>query len=321
MKHFIIVLIVLIGGVSFIAEAQNEVNKTYTAYYEKTTKAFIAKIENNYDQAAALYEEAFSDYYPFHDDMASLRDCYLALGDTNRAIDCVKRMIACGWQSKETIPVIGQEVLHEHEIGNFDSLTISYILEIQPALRQEYLRQINQEENAYLYRIMMNEIFCQDLRWCKFNKRKYKKPLDMAWEQNVDELINLLKNKELDRRKVDVWNRSEFEITIIHCAQTVWNNESKFDELMSVLKQEIKKGNISPHLYATAYDVVFWQKSKFKKSFYGNQTVYDEKAGGRVCIEIEDVENVDKRRAEIGLPPLWAYCKMYNRIPPKNYKQ
>ena len=46
---------------------------------------------------------------------------------------------------------------------------------------------------------------------------------------------------------------------------------------------------------------------------------FDPETGKHFCVEIEDVSNVDKRRAEIGLPSVRVFCKKYNITPPANY--
>lgn len=82
---------------------------SYMPYYQKTINAYAKMAEGQYSLAVKLYEEAFSKDYPFPDDLSNLLDCYLALEDTTSAVNCVKRMIACGWQLDETYPAIGRE--------------------------------------------------------------------------------------------------------------------------------------------------------------------------------------------------------------------
>jgi len=290
---------------------------SYTSYYEKTIGAYNNMAERNFLLAAELYEEAFSESYPFPDDLANLRDCYLALGDTTRALNCVKRMIACGWQLNETYPVIGRESI-ENNIGNFDTTQISHLTSIYPTLRLNYLQQIVPSKNAYLERIVLNEIFCQEIRDGEFAK----KLSSAVFVQNTYDLCELLKNKDLDRKEVDVWNHSLFLITLVHCAKSVcltkFKDDTLFSNLMDLLKEEVMKGNLYPDVYASVYDIVYW--FNHNKSYYGRQVSVDPKTGIRFCVEIEDVGDVDKRRAEIGLPPVWAFCKKFDITPPVNYQ-
>ena len=73
--------------------------------------------------------------------------------------------------------------------------------------------------------------------------------------------------------------------------------------------------NISD-VYASVYDIVYW--FNYGKSYYGRQLTFDPETGKHRCVEVEDAAAVDKRRAEIGLPPVWAFCKKYNITPPAN---
>ena len=87
---------------------------------------------------------------------------------------------------------------------------------------------------------------------------------------------------------------------------------------MDLLKKEVLKGNLYPDVYASIYDIVYW--FNYHKSYYGRQISFDQKTGKNYCVEIDDPIGVDVRRAEIGLPPVWAFCQKYNITPPANYK-
>jgi tetratricopeptide (TPR) repeat protein len=294
-----------------------EAQTSYIPYYTKTIDAFTKMAENNYVQAVECYEEAFSNYYPFPEDLANLRDCYLAMGDTASAVNCVERMIACGWQLRETYPVMDVTPM-ENRIGSFDSVRIAHITAIYPALRQKYLQQIDPALNAYLERIVLNEIFCQEVRDGVFGEERW---TNVLFAQNAADLCELLKNKELDREHVDVWNNQLLLIALVHCAKALglkeYARERLYTEMMELLKQEVLKGNLYPDVYASVYDIVYW--FNYGKSYYGRQLSFDPETGKHRCVEIEDTATVDKRRAEIGLPPIWAFCKKYNITPPANY--
>ena len=291
---------------------------SYSKYYEKTINAYSNMAEGNYTMAVKLYEEAFADNDPFPDDLANLRDCYLALGDTTNAVNCVKRMVACGWQLQETYPVIDFKPLG-NRIGAFDSTQIAYITSIYPTLRQNYLQHIDLDKNAYLERIVLNEIFCQEIRDGELMDDKGK---SAVFAQNAVNLCELLKNKELNRNKVDVWNSILLQVALVHCAKSIglkeYGREALYPDFMALLKKEVLKGNLHPEIYASVYDIVYW--FNYNKSYYGRQTSFDPETEKRFCVEIEDVDEVDKRRAEIGLPPVWVFCKKYNIALPKNYQ-
>lgn len=309
------IMLVCAALLSVVATASAQTS--YNAYYEKTICAYSSMAERNYALAAKLYEEAFADNLPFPDDLANLRDCYLAMGDTTSAVNCVNRMIACGWQLHETYPVMDFTPM-ENRIGAFDSARIAQITDIYPTLRQNYLQQIDPAKNAYLERIVLNEIFCQEVRDGVFGEEQW---TNAPFAQNAADLCELLKNKELDREHVDVWNNQLLQIALVHCAKALglkeYARERLYTEMMELLKQEVLKGNLYPDVYASVYDIVYW--FNYGKSYYGRQLSFDPETGKHRCVEIEDTATVDKRRAEIGLPPIWAFCKKYNITPPANY--
>lgn len=309
------IMLVCVALLSVVATASAQTS--YNAYYEKTICAYSSMAERNYALAAKLYEEAFADNLPFPDDLANLRDCYLAMGDTTSAVNCVNRMITCGWQLHETYPVMDFTPM-ENRIGAFDSARIAQITDIYPTLRQNYLQQIYPAKNAYLERIVLNEIFCQEVRDGVFGEERW---TNVLFAQNAADLCELLKNKELDREHVDVWNSQLLLIALVHCAKALglkeYARERLYTEMMELLKQEVLKGNLYPDVYASVYDIVYW--FNYGKSYYGRQLSFDPETGKHLCVEIEDTATVDKRRAEIGLPPIWAFCKKYNITPPANY--
>ena len=138
-------MLVCVALLSVVATASAQTS--YNAYYEKNICAYSSMAERNYTLAAKLYEEAFADNLPFPDDLANLRDCYLAMGDTTSAVNCVNRMITCGWQLHETYPVMDFTPM-ENRIGAFDSARIAQITDIYPTLRQNYLQQIDDARRA-----------------------------------------------------------------------------------------------------------------------------------------------------------------------------
>ena len=180
------------------------------------------------------------------------------------------------------------------------------------------MQQIDPTEKAYLERIVQNEIFCQEIRDGRFGEDEW---LNAVFAQNALDLCSLLKNKKLNRRNVDVWNNQLLQIALVHCAKALGLNEygrdTIYTDMMDLLKKEVLKGNLHPDVYASVYDIVYWFNNN--KSYYGRQLSFDPETGKHFCVEIEDVSNVDKRRAEIGLPSVRVFCKKYNITPPANY--
>jgi hypothetical protein len=75
------------------------------------------------------------------------------------------------------------------------------------------------------------------------------------------------------------------------------------------MKKELKNNNVSLIDYVYLYDRV--KKNKKEKQLYGTQMVYDS-LGIHSPYPIEDEENVNKRRKEVGLKPIDSYIKSFN---------
>jgi hypothetical protein len=87
-------------------------------------------------------------------------------------------------------------------------------------------------------------------------------------------------------------------------------------ELRDILKPMVMKGLISREEYVQLYDNLprMTLHGTQKIQYYGQGS----KWGSNTLIPIWDIQNIDKRRAEIGLPPLYQYAKSKGlELPPE----
>src|SRR5262249_15628847 len=84
-----------------------------------------------------------------------------------------------------------------------------------------------------------------------------------------------------------------------------------------LLKEALKKGELAASHVALLEDRILMREGK--KQIYGSQLSRNEKSKKLELWPIEDEENVDKRRAAVGLQPLSEYLKMFGLeyTPPK----
>jgi len=76
---------------------------------------------------------------------------------------------------------------------------------------------------------------------------------------------------------------------------------------LPMMREAVKKGNANAANLALLEDrIAMWEG---RKQIYGSQLYYDEKKGKYFVSPIEDPDNVDKRRAEVGLGPISEYVK------------
>jgi hypothetical protein len=120
----------------------------------------------------------------------------------------------------------------------------------------------------------------------------------------------------VSRKFTDTWTSSEMEITMLHISQSTTKKDYQF--YFNLLKEQVLKGNVSNFNYAVFYDNYLYRNKK--GTYYGQQMKFNSKTGNLKCARVEDIDNVDKRRAEIGLPPLWVWCELHNIELPENYQ-
>ena len=88
-----------------------------------------------------------------------------------------------------------------------------------------------------------------------------------------------------------------------------------------LVKEALKKGEIEASSVALLEDRILVREGK--EQIYGTQLKRNETTGKYELSPIKDEENLDKRRAEVGLPPIAEYLKMFKLeyVPPKKKHQ
>lgn len=81
------------------------------------------------------------------------------------------------------------------------------------------------------------------------------------------------------------------------------------EKYLPMLRDAVKKGKATASNLALLEDRVAIKQGK--KQIYGSQITQDPKTGAYYVSPLEDPENVDKRRAEVELPPLSEYVKQW----------
>jgi hypothetical protein len=92
------------------------------------------------------------------------------------------------------------------------------------------------------------------------------------------------------------------------------------EKYLSMMREAVKKGNANPANLALLEDRVALRQGK--KQIYGTQLAYDETTGESYVQPLEDPDNVDDRRAAIGLGKLQAYLSGVGmKWDPEEYKK
>jgi hypothetical protein len=81
---------------------------------------------------------------------------------------------------------------------------------------------------------------------------------------------------------------------------------------LPMMREAVKNNNASSSSLALLEDRVALGEGK--KQIYGSQIGYDNETNTEYVLPLEDPDNVDKRRATVGLGPLADYVKRWNII-------
>jgi len=82
------------------------------------------------------------------------------------------------------------------------------------------------------------------------------------------------------------------------------------EKYLPVMRKAVTEGKANAADFALLEDRVALEEGK--KQIYGSQVHHDPQTGKNSFFPIEDEQNVDKRRADVGLGPLRDYAKQYN---------
>jgi len=79
-----------------------------------------------------------------------------------------------------------------------------------------------------------------------------------------------------------------------------------------MMREAVKEGRAYASSLALLEDRLALRQGK--KQIYGSQIGFDKETEKYIVQDLEDPDNVDKRRAEVGLPPLADYVKNWNIV-------
>ena len=142
--------------------------------------------------------------------------------------------------------------------------------------------------------------------------------LDQEYRTNGSEWNEIARIDSLNiKRLIEItkeycWQKRGW-LVLWHQRQTYGEDNYVWNFFKPYIEDEIKKGNINKDFWTNFEEEQSIMKDK--KQIYGLYwSQFDE-------YPIKDIENVDERRTEFGLPPLWYMNKVYGIELPTNYKR
>jgi len=170
----------------------------------------------------------------------------------------------------------------------------------EPALRSELLKRVEQDQ------AIRNELISKGVRSPDKAILARMQAIDTANTERMRAIIRLYNwpGPELVGR-----DGAEAAFLLVQHADLAFQKE-----MLPLVEKAYRSGGLSGQSYALLLDRVL--VSEGKPQVYGTQAKHFEEWKGQepTLAPIEDEANVDKRRAEVGLPPLSEYREMLKRL-------
>jgi hypothetical protein len=275
-------------------------------YYKYVNVAKWQFYNKNYKEAIINYKKAFTLTKPQAKHVEDLVDCFRGLNEIDSAI----------FYAEICVKNFGLNVIrmhHDNIVGKFYNQDI-----FKKSLGEFYLKGDIVKNRILLYHYTLNDRFFRsklqefDLGKENFIKDKNDFAFKIAIQYDsiyaIPYVLDLIKEFNFPNS----YDIGDYSVNLLLFLLRHYNIE-KF-----VLDSALMNGKILPEEYASLVDYKFnidWEalvkEGKFKpKNNYGpNLREID---GKMIVGELDDIENVDKRRDEIGLMPLWQYAKYEN---------
>lgn len=302
----------------------------YMNYYKHSIKAQTLFSQNQNESAIKEYDKAFLEAYPFPDDIIDAIKIHQELKNQVKINELLTLLVESGYKPDSEIPVYVED---ENQYFKYIKPTYISIPEYKETLDsihnlnlKDYQDNIDILKDNYLSVFKSYEFLIVHTRKfaSKEDESKSRYLQKVLWSSTKDFLLNLYHSEQdISREKTDTWNDDLFINCLIHSAQVI---DYRKDEYQKFLLEMVKQGNLHPYQYAIIIDDV--ERRLGNEQIYGTNTdpvgfdgdIEKYRNAEKQISSIKDIENVDERRKEIFLPPLWVTAKKYNFKLPENYK-
>ena len=227
--------------------------------------------------------------------------CYLHLSDTTKAIQSIVEAVSKGYLIVNEMGWL--RILFQP--SDWQKVMLQY-----PAAKKKYYSSL---EDFDLYIKLKNlEDRDQYIRHLystgALPQNQLERLLLITDSLNFIEIITLIKDNKMNHLGIS----QGIGIELYHI---YGENQKYFTFFDSILRLDVFNGSFSPRTYIQWLDRQRIYVNKMKTQIYGE---WNDMGTGEIT-PIEDIENVDKRRAEFGLCTLEQYAKIYHLKLPANY--
>lgn len=274
-------------------------SQNYIDFQKNITRAEIAILDSNYTEASRIYYDLFQNYdFVFLGNCVSACQSAIAINNDTLAFYFAERAIKHGLkmnqiETEKTLKLLQTKPQWKAFSANYDSLRAIYTKSVNWELRKK-INELNDRDQLWRDR---HEIQWWNLLWKPLIKRRWYKELEKIVEIELVPLINQYgypgeKLIGIDEKYMHHKFREEHNISFMVSLILIhyYSKNRSLDD--AFLIEEIKKGNLNAKQFADFHD--FRARTSGKNDYYC-QWYWNLQYLNTV------VEDVNKRRAEIGL--------------------
>ena len=282
--------------------------------YGQTYKSIIAKADSlykfkQYQKSVDQYQEAFKIERTSGFDFYNAGCAASLLGDEQLAFEWLNIALKNGWSNIEHIKIDSDLIaLHESEKWTVFLTEMQKEVDKKEAILDKPLR-------ANLLKIYDSD---QPIRVKYISAQKEfgyqsKKVDSLGKVMAHQDSLNLMEVTEILDKYGWVGVDKVGGIANMTLFLVIQHADLKTQQkYLPMLREAVKSGNAKGSALALLEDRVNIRQGK--RQIYGRQIGVYEKTGKNCVSPLEDPDNVDKRRAEVGLEPLAVYVKQWNII-------
>ena len=281
-------------------------SQNYIDFQKNITRAEIAILDSNYTEATNIYYDLFQNYdFVFLGNCVSACQSAIAINNDTLAFYFATRAIKHGLkmnqiETEKTLKLLQTKAQWNTFSANYDSLRAIYTKSVNWELRKK-INELYDRDQLWRDR---HELQWWNFLWKPLIKRRWYKELEQIVEMELvplikqygypgEKLIGVDEKYMHHKSKNDSYNSSKIVIILIHYYSKNRNLDDTF------LIDEIKKGNLNAKQFADFHD--FRARTSGKNDYYC-QWYWNLKFMMSLNKNITE-EDVNKRRAEIGLGP------------------
>lgn len=283
-----------------------------TISYAQTSGELVARADSlyrakDYQQSGETYDLAFAEHEGASSPLYNAACSWALAGDADRALDYIERAIAAGWKNDKWMQEDADLQLIQ------DNILFKKMVEPLTAARLKREAQYNQPLKKQLEAIYIKDqtlrMLWQDVE-AKFgrdseNMDYYHQLMNEQDSLNEIEVVNIIEEHGwVGQSEVGGKANNALWLVIQHAPLEV---QEKYIPLLraSVAKGESKGSNL-----ALTEDRI--QMRKGEKQIYGSQIKRDKETGEFYVYPVIDPQNVNVRRAEVGLGTIEEYVTRWN---------